>query len=279
MKVADFKPQLTLTKRGVTSGGSRQFFFFKNKLPLKIKIRGFALKLTSKAGRNNLGAIVVNSKKSLPNNFKKPKVNYCFRSTNLFFIANIVMIPKINKLFSVTVLSSGAITYLPSTTYHEFFKLTRFQGLLKKKWDFTQSVLTSSPLLKFQSIGSIILKLPKNKPISLIESLPGRSISFTRSPGSSSYILKRNSLTGTALIRLSSGVKKIFSVYSLGSNGNVGLLENKKCKINKAGFYQNFGKKSTVRGIAKNPVDHPHGGRTKAIKYQRTPWGKTTKFK
>jgi ribosomal protein L2 len=28
-----------------------------------------------------------------------------------------------------------------------------------------------------------------------------------------------------------------------------------------------------------NPVDHPHGGRNKAIKYQRTPWGKTTKFK
>jgi large subunit ribosomal protein L2 len=28
-----------------------------------------------------------------------------------------------------------------------------------------------------------------------------------------------------------------------------------------------------------NPVDHPHGGRTKAIRYPRTPWGKTTKFK
>jgi ribosomal protein L2 len=27
-----------------------------------------------------------------------------------------------------------------------------------------------------------------------------------------------------------------------------------------------------------NPIDHPHGGRTKAIKYPRTPWGKTTKF-
>jgi large subunit ribosomal protein L2 len=33
------------------------------------------------------------------------------------------------------------------------------------------------------------------------------------------------------------------------------------------------------RGVAKNPVDHPHGGRNKAIKYQRTPWGKTTKYK
>jgi ribosomal protein L2 len=28
-----------------------------------------------------------------------------------------------------------------------------------------------------------------------------------------------------------------------------------------------------------NPIDHPHGGRAKAIRYQRTPWGKTTKFK
>jgi ribosomal protein L2 len=34
-----------------------------------------------------------------------------------------------------------------------------------------------------------------------------------------------------------------------------------------------------VRGVAMNPTDHPHGGRAKSIKYQRTPWGKTTKFK
>ena len=40
-----------------------------------------------------------------------------------------------------------------------------------------------------------------------------------------------------------------------------------------------LGKKPKVRGVAKNPTDHPHGGRTKAIKYPRTPWGKTTKFK
>jgi len=32
-----------------------------------------------------------------------------------------------------------------------------------------------------------------------------------------------------------------------------------------------FGNKSIVRGVAMNPVDHPHGGRTKAIAYQRTP--------
>lgn len=80
-----------------------------------------------------------------------------------------------------------------------------------------------------------------------------------------------NSLTSTALVKLSSGVKKVFSTHSLASEGKSGLPDQKKCKINKAGFYKSLGKKSKVRGIAKNPVDHPHGGRTKAIKYQRTP--------
>jgi large subunit ribosomal protein L2 len=80
-----------------------------------------------------------------------------------------------------------------------------------------------------------------------------------------------SSITGTALIKLPSGVKKIFSTFATGSLGNVSLAETKKCKVNKAGFYKNLGKKSIVRGIAKNPIDHPHGGRTKAIKYQRTP--------
>jgi large subunit ribosomal protein L2 len=40
-----------------------------------------------------------------------------------------------------------------------------------------------------------------------------------------------------------------------------------------------LGKKSIVRGVAMNPVDHPHGGRAKSIKYPRTPWGLTTKYK
>jgi len=42
-------------------------------------------------------------------------------------------------------------------------------------------------------------------------------------------------------------------------------------KNTKAGFYKNFGRNSIVRGVAMNPVDHPHGGRTKSIKYPRTP--------
>jgi large subunit ribosomal protein L2 len=57
------------------------------------------------------------------------------------------------------------------------------------------------------------------------------------------------------------------------------LKENKNFSNGKAGYWRLFGVKPLVRGVAMNPVDHPHGGRTKSIRYPRTPWGKTTKFK
>nr|ACX30962.1 ribosomal protein L2 [Moneuplotes minuta] len=47
----------------------------------------------------------------------------------------------------------------------------------------------------------------------------------------------------------------------------------------KAGLSRLCGHRPKVRGVAKNPVDHPHGGRTKSIKFQQTPWGKPAKLK
>ena len=46
----------------------------------------------------------------------------------------------------------------------------------------------------------------------------------------------------------------------------------------KAGVNRRLGRSPRVRGVATNPNDHPHGGRTKAVKYPRTPWGRTTRF-
>jgi large subunit ribosomal protein L2 len=61
--------------------------------------------------------------------------------------------------------------------------------------------------------------------------------------------------------------------------GRLALEEKVNYLNGKAGYWRSFGNKPLVRGVAMNPVDHPHGGRTKAVKYPRTPWGKTTKFK
>ena len=279
LKSLNFHPQLTLAKKGVTSGASRNIIHFKNMFPVKLKCKQLLTKVPYKAGRNNTGKVVIRTRKTKLQNPVTPTVNYTFRSLNLLLVAGFILVPKTNKLVSLTVLSSGSITYTPTPTTHELFHLARFQSVLPQKWDFTSLDKINSNLLFFKKMFFVLGQLPKNKPVSLLEPLPTRGVVYVRSSGSAASILKMNSLTGTALLKLPSGVKKVLSTYSIGSLGSVSLIEKKKCHNTKAGFYKNRGKSSMVRGVAKNPVDHPHGGRAKAIRYQRTPWGKTTKFK
>jgi len=115
--------------------------------------------------------------------------------------------------------------------------------------------------------------------ISLIEFHPGVGAQYCRSAGTGSRIIKFDHIVHTALIQLPSKVKKIISYYSIAFKGKVALKASLYCTSNKAGYWRNFGFKPIVRGVAMNPVDHPHGGRTKSVRYPRTPWGKTTKFK
>ena len=168
-------------------------------------------------------------------------------------------------------LSSGSITYLPTAVGHELFQLTQFEGLLTSRKQLQQNTQHYYPLSSFQKTFFIIARLPKNKPVSLLESTPNKGIQYARSTGTNAYILKMDSRTGTSLVKLPSGMKKVFSIYSLASLGSVALPENKKFTNTSAGYFRKQGIKSKVRGVAMNPIDHPHGGRCKAIKYQRTP--------
>ena len=84
-------------------------------------------------------------------------------------------------------------------------------------------------------------------------------------------MLTINFVMHTALLQLPSGVKKYFSIYGIGLLGPSTLSLKKKISNRQSGFFRRLGLKAKVRGVAKNPVDHPHGGRTKSIKYPRTP--------
>lgn len=118
----------------------------------------------------------------------------------------------------------------------------------------------------------LLIQQQKNSSISFIEAKPLGGIKYTRSFGSKSKIIKLDTRTGLSLVQLSSGVKKIFSAFSLSSVGNANLRFLKKTlKNTKSGDWRAKGLKSIVRGVAMNPVDHPHGGRTNSIKYPRTP--------
>lgn len=107
--------------------------------------------------------------------------------------------------------------------------------------------------------------------ISFLSALPNKNIQYIKSSGSYGILVHLNMLNHTAVVKLPSGIKKIFSIYTLASYGAVSLSLKKKLSNTKCGFWKSFGKKSIVRGVARNPIDHPHGGRTKSIKYPRTP--------
>ena len=195
------------------------------------------------------------------------------------FIALTSIYTSRHHVTSLYIVSTGSISYIPTNVTHSLFNLTK----LYRPW--VNSILTKNRLSVLSSKFFIqqtiffIRHLPRNFHISMLELRPGSGIKYVRSPGTSGWMSKLDVSTNLAIIRLPSGVKKVFSGFSLGSPGKTLSSDNRYWSSNKAGFYSKLGRKPIVRGVARNPIDHPHGGRTKSIKYPRTPWGKTTKFK
>jgi len=105
----------------------------------------------------------------------------------------------------------------------------------------------------------------------MLEAYPLKGSQYVHSAGSKSYLSKIDYKSNLALVKLPSGVHKTFSIYSTTSYGSIPFSFKKIKTQPKAGFFVKKGSKPLSRGVAKNPVDHPHGGRNKAIKYQRTP--------
>lgn len=220
-----------------------------------------------KAGRNGSGKIVVRTKASLLKKIKINKINYNLRYLKLGFIANFLFVPFKNKLLSLIYFSNGSFTYYLTTDLHKLFSFSYYTS--SKKFQ----------KIKIKNTFFLLFQLKKLSFASCLELLPGKGSQYTRSSGTKSRIIKFDKTNHSVLIQLSSGVKKIFSYYSTVMSGKISMTDHINCLNGKAGYWRSFGFKSLVRGVAMNPVDHPHGGRTKSVKYPRTPWGKTTKFK
>ena len=100
--------------------------------------------------------------------------------------------------------------------------------------------------------------IPAGTDIHNIEITPGSGAKFIRSAGSSAQISGSDGVY--SIIRLSSGeVRRIIST-SRATIGSVSNSDQKNLKIGKAGRNRWLGKRPSVRGVAMNPVDHPHGG-------------------
>ena len=100
---------------------------------------------------------------------------------------------------------------------------------------------------------------------------------FVKSNGTFSQIIQINKELNLILIKLPSGIKKYIPLDYLCTLGRNSNIFNKFTVIGKSGLNRNLGKNINVRGVAMNPVDHPHGGRTKTNKPEVSPWGWVTK--
>ncbi len=120
-------------------------------------------------------------------------------------------------------------------------------------------------------IGSV----PVGTIVHNVETKPGAGGSLARAAGTYAMVAGRDG--GFVIIRLKSGETRLVPANAMASVGAVSNQDHINEVIGKAGRARWKGARSVSRGIARNPVDHPNGGRTNGGKHWATPWGKPTK--
>lgn len=136
--------------------------------------------------------------------------------------------------------------------------------------EFSEIQIGNTLLLKHIPIGSILHN---------IEIQPGKGGQLCRAAGAQAQLIKKNE-DGYAMIRLVSGELRLISLECKATLGAVSNIDHKNINLGKAGRSRWLGRRPTVRGVAMNPIDHPHGGgqgKTSGGRPSVTPWGWSTK--
>ena len=139
--------------------------------------------------------------------------------------------------------------------------------------------LVSGPEAPIKSGNTLPLRnIPVGTTIHCIEMLPGKGAQLARAAGASVQLLAREG--DYAQIRLRSGEIRKVHINCRATIGEVGSEEHSLESIGKAGRVRWRGIRPTVRGVAQNPVDHPHGGgegKKAAARDPVSPWGTLSK--
>jgi len=120
--------------------------------------------------------------------------------------------------------------------------------------------------------------IPVGSVIHCVEMKPGKGAQIARRAGASVQLVAKEG--AHAILRLRSGEMRKILIDCMATIGEVGNSEHGLRSLGKAGAVRWRGKRPTVRGVAMNPVDHPHGGgegRTSGGRHPVTPWGVPTK--
>jgi large subunit ribosomal protein L2 len=135
---------------------------------------------------------------------------------------------------------------------------------------------TDAPIKPGNSLP--LRNIPVGTQVHCVELKPGKGAQLARSAGATAQIVAREG--DYATLRLRSGEMRRIHATCRATVGEVGNDEHNLRKLGKAGAKRWRGIRPTVRGVAMNPVDHPHGGRegrTSGGRHPVSPWGLPTK--
>lgn len=229
--------------------------------PLKI----LTSKVSESAGRNNIGHITVRHKER---GHKKSFRTIDFKRDKHDIEAVVERIeydPNRTAFIALIKYSDGIFSYILAP-----HKLSVGDKVISSKHLIDVKIGNSMPLSVIP-IGSIIHN---------IELKPGCGGAISRAAGTYGQLVGKDS--GYAQVKLQSGEIRMFALDCMATIGSVSNLDNKNVTIGKAGRSRWLGIRPTVRGVAMNPVDHPHGGgegKTSGGRHPVSPTGKPTKGK
>lgn len=250
----------------------RRRSFFKQQYYTKYKDGHFLRGHRWAAGRTATGSISVYTK-----GFKN-KWLYCtgdFRTDYLKyfgFVSNIFYSQSQKKLLATIITLSGVSCLVAATANLQFWKLCWLADSADNL--FLRNDLLQPFVKQFaESLNNFINPVD----ISNISRGAHRPVQYARAAGVTAMFLWTFAKKGRVLLRMPSQQLKEIILGGCVLFGKTLPIEKNKVLYNIAGYWRHLGFKPTVRGVAKNPVDHPHGGREKTVACPVTPWGKITK--
>ena len=223
-------------------------------------------RLNSNGGRGHLGNITVRHRGALSHRRVYRYITFVAPLNVEAVVLNVEYDPNRTASIALLYYLSGYCGYIVAA---EGLKIgsTIFSGYLPPKIEDAFAVGSVLPL-KLLPIGFVVHN---------VEVAPGQGAKLCRSAGASATILKK--VDEKVLLKLKSGWNIWISENCLVSLGVVSNSSHIDKIIAKAGLVRHMGFRPVVRGIAKNPVDHPHGGRSNKGQHPTTPWGRLTKGK
>jgi len=151
--------------------------------------------------------------------------------------------------------------------------------IIAPKGVFAGAQIVSGPEAPIKSGNALPLKnIPVGTTVHCVEMLPGKGAQLARAAGASVQLLAREG--EYAQVRLRSGEIRKVHINCRATIGEVGNEEHSLESIGKAGRVRWRGVRPTVRGVAQNPVDHPHGGgegKKSSARDPVSPWGTLSK--